>query len=61
MAGLLVDLQLADMAAVRVIRGGGGVDRLLDQARLHPLGDFLRIEGDLGDLLDRQAAVAARR
>ena len=59
-AGLLVDLELADMAAVRevlLLAGEGGAG---DQAEIHALGQVLRVQRFLGDLADRQGTVRAR-
>ena len=38
-AGLLIDFELADMAAIGIVRDLR-LDRVLDQARLHALGSF---------------------
>ena len=60
LAGLRVDLELADMAAVREVlllaaEGGAG-----DQAEIHPLGQVFRVQRLPRDFADRQPAVGAR-
>src|SRR4029077_1722686 len=56
-AGRLVDLELADVYAVRITRHFAGIDRLFDQARLVAGRQVFRIERRLGDFLDGERLV----
>src|SRR6185437_627449 len=57
LAGFAVDLQFADMDAVRVVGDWRAVHRGGRQARLHALGEVFGIERGGRQLLDRQRAV----
>ena len=57
LAGVAVDLQLADVAAVRIIGDRRRVDGVGEQAGLHVLRQVLRLERGARELLHRQSAV----
>ena len=60
-AGVLVDLDLADMGAVREVLLFQGEDRGLDQAWFQPFRQFRRIGGGAGDVADGDGLVGFLR